>query len=126
MVLVNSDYSLLLGNVFCIPTQTTAEIDAQLISLIHKIFELPVLQGIVENYLEYACCNTNLLCAMRERLQLLLELPQRRLPHESEFPREELLLKIEPALSECCLDYIQIICDMGVISPFLKRLRHNA
>lgn len=101
MVLVDSDYSLLLGNVFCIPTQTTAEIDAQLISLIHKIFELPVLQGIVENYLEYACCNTNLLCAMRERLQLLLELPQRRLPHESEFPREELLLKIESALSEC-------------------------
>lgn len=101
MVLVNSDYSLLLGNVFCVPTQTTPEIDAQLISLIHKIFELPVLQGIVENYLGYACCNTNVLCAMRERLQILLELPQRRLPQEPEFPGEKLLLKIESALSKC-------------------------
>lgn len=100
MVLVNSDYSLLLGNVFCIPKQTTPEIDAQLVCLIQKVFELPVLQGIVENYLGYACRSAKVLCAMRNRLRILLKLPQRKLPQEPEFPGQELLLKIESALYE--------------------------
>jgi len=100
MVLVNSDYFLLLGNMFCIPKQATPEIDAQLICLIQKIFELPVLRVIVENYLGHACRSVKVLCAMRDRLQILLELPQKKLPQEPEFPGQELLLKIESALYE--------------------------
>lgn len=100
MVLLIDDYSLLLGNMFCIPEQATPEIDAQLICLIRKIYELPALGGIVENYLEHACCSAKVLCAMRDRLQILLELPRRKLPKEPEFPGQELLSRIESALRE--------------------------
>lgn len=100
MVLVVNDYSLLLGNVFCIPEWATPKIDARLIFLIQKIFELPVLEGIVENYLGHACCSAKVLCAMRDRLQILLELPRRKLPKEPEFSGQELLDKIEFALRE--------------------------
>lgn len=98
MVLVDSDYSLLLGNVFCIPRRATPEIDAQLVRLIGKIFELPALRGIVDNYLEHAVHSAKVLSAMRDRLQVLLELPQRKLSFESDFPGQALLSKIESAL----------------------------
>lgn len=100
MVLVINDYSLLLGNVFCIPEQVTPEIDVQLICLIQKIYELPVLRGSVENYLGHACPSTEVLCAMRDRLRILLELPRRKLPKEPEFPGQEFLSRIESALRE--------------------------
>lgn len=98
MVLINNDYFLLLGNVFCIPKRSTPEIDAQLVRLIRKIYELPVLRGVVENYLEHACHSAKVLCAMRDHLRTLLELPQRKLPSEPDFPGQELLSKIESAL----------------------------
>lgn len=100
MVLVDSDYSLLLGNVFCIPQRATPEIDAQLVRLIGKVFELPVLRGITENYLEHAVHRAKVLCAMRDRLRILLELPRRKLPKDPEFPGQEFLSRIESALCE--------------------------
>lgn len=98
MVLIDSDYSLLLSNVFCLSRQASPEIDAQLIRLIRKMFEPPVLRAVAENYLAHACHSARVLRAMEERLRILLELPQRKRPTKAVFSGRELLSKLETAL----------------------------
>ena len=100
IVLIDSDYSLLLSNVFCLPRQVSSEVDSQLVRLIYKIFEPPVLRTAAESYLAHACHSSRVLRAMEERLRILLELPQRKRPAEPNFPVRELLSKLETALSK--------------------------
>lgn len=100
MVLIDSDYSLLLSNVFCFPRQASPEIDAQLVRLIWKIYEPPVLRVVAENYLAHACHSSRVLRTLEKRLRILLELPQRKRSTEPDFPGRELLSKLETALSQ--------------------------
>ena len=100
MVLIDSDYSLLLGNVFCLPCQASPEIDTQLVRLIWKIYELPVLCAVAKNYLSHTRHSVRVLRAIEKRLRILLELPQRKRPTDPDFPGQELLSKLETALSK--------------------------
>ena len=100
MVLIDSDYSLLLSNVFCLPRRASPEIDAQLVRLIRKIYEPWVLRAAAESYLSHTRHSVSVLRAIEARLRILLELPQRKRPGEPEFQGRELLSELETALSK--------------------------
>lgn len=95
MMLMEQEYRLLLCSVFCIPVKDSPEINALSKDLIHKIYELPLLCDVVKSYLEVTDPNTDILCAMRNRLQIMSKLPQRNQAHNFHILAEQLLHKVE-------------------------------
>lgn len=100
MALSDSDYTLLLGNVFCVSVQMAPEINTLLINLIHKVHEISLLCDITRCYLDNPFSDSDVLCALQARLQLFSKLPQKKEFSGTTAAMEKLLLETEDRLSK--------------------------
>lgn len=100
MTLSESDYTLLLGNVFCASVQMVPEINALLINLIHKVHEISLICDITRCYLDNPFSDPDVLCALQARLRLFSKLPQKKEFSGNTAAMEKLLLETEDRLSK--------------------------